>query len=343
MKAIVIHTAKDLRVETRVPDAVGPGQVRVRIEAGGICGSDLHYYLHGGFGAIRLREPMILGHEIAGTVIEAPEGPLEVGDKVAVSPSRPCHKCLYCNENIFNQCLNMRFYGSAMPMPHIQGAFCEELVADATQCHLISPEIPVEIAAFCEPLSVVLHGFSRAGSVAGKRVLVTGCGPIGALCVLVARAKGATEVVVTDVIDNVLNIAQKTGADQAINVLANPDWTNRFSADKGHFDVMFEASGNQSAVCAGLTVLRPRATLVQLGLGGDVTIPQNTIVAKEIEIRGAFRFHEEFAEAVDMVNANALNLAPLLTKRFAIADAVAAFELAADRNHAMKVQLDFTK
>lgn len=343
MKAVVIHAAKDLRIETRQPETVGPGQVRVQIEAGGICGSDLHYYLHGGFGAIRVREPMILGHEIAGTIVEAPEGSFKPGDKVAVSPSRPCHDCMYCNDKMFNQCLNMRFYGSAMPMPHIQGAFQQDLVADATQCHLIAPNVPMEMAAFCEPLSVVLHGFSRAGSVAGKRVLVTGCGPIGALCVLVAKAKGAAEIVVTDVIDNVLAIAQKIGANQAINVINDPDWTSRFSAHKGHFDMMFEASGNQSALCAGLEVLRPRATLVQLGLGGDVTIPQNTIVAKEIEIRGAFRFHEEFAEAVEMVNAKTLNLAALLTKRFPMSDAVAAFELAADRNHAMKIQLDFTK
>jgi L-idonate 5-dehydrogenase len=343
MKAVVIHAAKDLRIESHQSEAIGPGQVRVQIEAGGICGSDLHYYLHGGFGAIRVREPMILGHEIAGTVIESTQGPLKIGDKVAVSPSRPCRNCLYCDEKLFNQCLNMRFYGSAMPMPHIQGAFCEELVADSTQCHLIAPDVEMEMAAFCEPLSVVLHGFNRAGSVAGKRVLVTGCGPIGALCVLVAKAKGAAEVVVTDMIENVLKIAQKIGADQTINVKTDPDWTSQFSAHKGHFDVMFEASGNQSALCSGLEVLRPRATLVQLGLGGDVTIPQNTIVAKEIEIRGAFRFHEEFAEAVEMVNAKTLNLAPLLTKRFPMADAVAAFELAADRNHAMKIQLDFTK
>jgi L-idonate 5-dehydrogenase len=343
MKAVVIHAAKDLRIETHQPETVGPGQVRVQIEAGGICGSDLHYYLHGGFGAIRVREPMILGHEVAGTISEAPHGPFKVGDKVAVSPSRPCNDCAFCREKMFNQCLNMRFYGSAMPMPHIQGAFQQELVADVTQCHLISTDVPMEMAAFCEPLSVVLHSFNRAGPVAGKRVLITGCGPIGALCVLVAKAKGAAEIIVTDVIDNVLQIAKKIGATEAINVMSSPDWTSRFSAHKGHFDVMFEASGNQSAVCSGLEVLRPRATLVQLGLGGDVTIPQNTIVAKEIEIRGSFRFHEEFAEAVEMVNAQTLNLAPLLTKRFAISDAVAAFELAADRNNSMKIQLDFTK
>lgn len=343
MKVVVIHAAKDLRIESRPSGTPESGQVKVHIEAGGICGSDLHYYHQGGFGNIRIREPMILGHEIAGTVVETgPEaGALKVGDRVAVSPSRPCGNCLYCNDNIFNHCLNMRFYGSAMPMPHIQGAFREELVTDASQCHLILPKIPIEFAAFAEPLSVVLHGLKRAGNLAGKRVLITGCGPIGALCILAARSAGATEIIVTDVIDHVLGIARQIGADKAINVATDPGWTAPFSADKGSFDIMFEASGNQAALTAGLEVLRPRAVLVQLGLGGDVMISQNTLVAKEIDLRGAFRFHEEFASAVEMINTGTLNLAPLLSARFPLDQAVAAFTLAGDRSRAMKVQIDF--
>ena len=119
MKAVVIHAAKDLRIEEREPEAPGPGQVEVAIEAGGICGSDLHYYHHGGFGTVRVREPMILGHEVAGAVRSLGEGVsgLAIGDRVAVSPSRPCQQCEYCLKGQQNQCLNMRFYGSAMPMP----------------------------------------------------------------------------------------------------------------------------------------------------------------------------------------------------------------------------------
>lgn len=344
MKVIVIHAAKDLRIENRSAENLGPGQVRIQIEAGGICGSDLHYYQHGGFGKIRVREPMILGHEISGRITEVSGDSigLSIGDTVAVSPSRPCGNCLYCNENKLSHCLNMRFYGSAMPMPHIQGAFREDLVADAAQCHLISPEIPPEFGAFAEPLSVVLHGMKRAGDLTGKRVLITGCGPIGALCILAARAAGAAEIVITDVIDNVLNIATQIGADKTINVAKEQGWTAQYSDNKGYFDVMFEASGNQSALTAGLDVLRPRSVLVQLGLGGDVTISQNTVVAKEIDIRGAFRFHEEFADAIAMINTGTLNLAPLLTARFPIDQAVDAFELAGDRHRAMKVQIDFT-
>ena len=125
MRALVLHEVKDLRIEERETGSPGPGQVRVRMAAGGICGSDLHYYNHGGFGTVRVKEPVILGHEVSGHVAELGEGVegLSVGDLVAVSPSRPCGSCKFCVEGMRNECLNMRFYGSAMPFPHIQGAF----------------------------------------------------------------------------------------------------------------------------------------------------------------------------------------------------------------------------
>ena len=130
MKAVVIHATRDLRVEEREAEAPGTGQLEIAVEAGGICGSDLHYFNHGGFGTVRVREPMILGHEVAGTVkaLGASVSGLSIGDRVAVSPSRPCNACDFCLKGQQNQCLNMRFYGSAMPMPHIQGAFRQRLV-----------------------------------------------------------------------------------------------------------------------------------------------------------------------------------------------------------------------
>ena len=136
MKALVIHAAGDLRIEDHPTADPGPGEVRVRLATGGICGSDLHYYNHGGFGTVRLREPMILGHEVAGHVEALGEGvtTFTKGQLVAVSPSRPCGACRYCLEGKPNHCLNMRFYGSAMPFPHIQGAFRQSLVAEAAQC-----------------------------------------------------------------------------------------------------------------------------------------------------------------------------------------------------------------
>ncbi|MER9119106.1 L-idonate 5-dehydrogenase [Mesorhizobium sp. M0954] len=343
MKSIVIHAAKDLRIEETDPGSPGAGQVEIAVEAGGICGSDLHYYNHGGFGAIRLREPMILGHEVAGTVRALGDGisTLAVGDRVAISPSRACNACRYCLQGMQNQCLDMRFYGSAMPMPHIQGAFRQRLIAEAWQCHRIADHISINEAAFAEPFAVTLHAMNRAGSLLGKRVLVTGCGPIGALCILAARAHGAREIVATDVMEGVLAKALEIGADRTINVATNSEELAAYNVDKGSFDMMFEASGNERAVRAGLDVLKPRGVLVQLGLGGDLSIPQNLIVAKEIEMRGTFRFHEEFALAVDLINRRRVDVKPLLTGIYALDEAVAAFDIAGDRNKSMKVQIAF--
>jgi L-idonate 5-dehydrogenase len=343
MKAVVIHAAKDLRIEERSDEQPGPGQVEVAIEAGGICGSDLHYYNHGGFGTVRVREPMILGHEVAGTIKALGEGVsgLAVGDRVAVSPSRPCNHCEFCLKGQQNQCLNMRFYGSAMPMPHIQGAFRQRLVAEAYQCHKVRDGVSIHEAAMAEPFAVTLHGVNRAGALTDKRVLVTGCGPIGALAIIAARAHGAREIVATDIMDAVLQKALAIGADRVINVASDPDALSAYSANKGYFDVQFEASGNERAVRSGLEALKPRSTVVQLGLGGDVSIPQNMVVAKEIEMKGTFRFHEEFGLAVDFINQRRVDLKPLLTGTFPLEEAVAAFEAAGDRSRSMKVQLAF--
>lgn len=343
MKAVFIHAAKDLRIEDREVEALEPGQVEVAIEAGGICGPDLHYYHHGGFGAIRVREPMILGHELAGTIKALGEGVsgLAVGDRVAVSPSRPCNACECCLGGQQNHCLNMRFYGSAMPMPHIQGAFRQRLVAEAYQCHKVAEGVSINEAAMAEPFAVTLHGVNRAGALTDKRVLVTGCGPIGALAIIAARAHGARGIVATDVMDTVLNKALEIGADRVINVANNPEELAAYSANKGYFDVQFEDSGNERAVRSGLELLRTRSTLVQLGLGGDVSIPQNMVVSNEIEMRGTFRFHEEFGLAVALINKRRVDLKPLLTGTFPLKDAITAFETAGDRSKSMKIQLSF--
>jgi len=342
MKAVVIHAPRDLRIEEAEIPAMGPKDVKVRIRAGGICGSDLHYYLHGGFGAVRLKQPMILGHEIAGEVMEvgAEVTRVRAGDRVAVNPSNPCGHCRFCLEGMPNHCLDMRFYGSAMRMPHVQGAFREVLVCGEAQAVPIPAGLSLEKAAFAEPLSVCLHAARQAGPLLGKRVLVTGTGPIGALAILVARQAGAREIVATDITEAPLAVARRIGADTALNTLSDPEALAPFKADKGYFDTVFEASGNSIALTGALEVTRPGGTIVQLGLaGGDMTLPVNMLVAKEIGLRGTFRFHEEFAWAVDFLAAGTIEVSPLLTEIIPIADAVRAFDLATDRTRAMKVQL----
>ena len=340
---LVIHAEGDLRLEEQEAGEPGPGQVLVRVGMGGICGSDLHYYRHGGFGTVRLRQPMVLGHEVAGTVVVVgPEvGALTVGQRVAINPSRPCGACKFCLEGLPNQCLEMRFYGSAMRMPHVQGAFRNLLLCQASQCEPVADGVPLSLAALAEPFSVGLHAVSRAGSLLGKRVLVAGCGPIGVLAVAAARVHGAAEIVATDVVDAPLAVARALGASSTLNVAQDSDWVQRFSADKGSFDVMLECSGNQRAFSDGLAVMRPRGVVVQLGLGGDVQLPQNVVVAKELSICGSFRFHAEFALAVRLINEGRVDLAPVITHTLPMGRATEAFELASDRQRAMKVLIDF--
>jgi L-idonate 5-dehydrogenase len=340
---LVIHAPDDLRLDEQDAGEIGPGQVLVKVGRGGICGSDLHYFHHGGFGTVRIQRPMILGHEVAGTVAAvAPDvSTLKIGDRVAINPSRPCGACKYCMEGLPNQCLEMRFYGSAMRNPHVEGAFRNLLLCNATQCEPVAAGVPLELAALAEPFSVGLHGVSRAGPLLGKRVLVSGCGPIGALAIAAARVHGAAEIVAVDVVDEPLVVAKALGAHLTINVAAEPGWVQRYSPDKGSFDVMLECSGNQQALRAGLEVMRPRGVVVQLGLGGDVSIPQNMVVAKELDIRGSFRFHAEFALAVRLINEGRVDLRPLVTRSFPMTQAREAFELASDRRRAMKVLIDF--
>ncbi|CAN7645323.1 L-idonate 5-dehydrogenase [Pararhizobium sp. LjRoot235] len=342
MKAIVVHAARDLRIEERAAEKPGPNEVLLQLATGGICGSDLHYFNHGGFGAIRLREPMILGHEVSAYVEELGTGVdgLVPGQLVAVSPSRPCRTCRFCQEGLHNQCLNMRFYGSAMPFPHIQGAFREKLVADVIQCVPADGLTPGE-AAIAEPLAVVLHATRRAGEMLGKRVLVTGCGPIGVLAILAARRAGAGEIVATDLSDFTLSVARKAGADRVINMGNEPDALTPYAANKGAFDVLFECSGAAPALIAGINALRPRGIIVQLGLGGDMNLPMMAITAKELDLRGSFRFHEEFAMGVELMQKGLIDVKPLITHTVALTDAVSAFELASDRSQAMKAQIAF--
>lgn len=342
MRTIVIHDAKDLRIEDRAVSEPAAGEVQIRLAAGGICGSDLHYYNHGGFGPVRLRQPMILGHEVSGHVSALGEGVdgLAVGDLVAVSPSRPCGQCRYCVEGLRNHCENMRFYGSAMPFPHIQGAFREVLNVGASQC-VKAEGLSAGEAAMAEPLSVALHATRRAGPMLGKRVLVTGCGPIGCLAVIAARRAGAGEIIVTDILDNALEYATQAGADRVHNIAEEPDALADYAKGKGTVDVLYECSGVQAALTEGLSTVRPRGVVLQLGLGGDMTLPMMLITSREIDLRGSFRFHEEFATAVRLMQSGLVDVKPLISETLPLESAEEAFQLANDRTRAMKAQIAF--
>jgi len=227
-----------------------------------------------------------------------------------------------------------------MPFPHIQGAFRETLVADSSQC-VDATGLTSAQAAMAEPLSVAIHAVRQAGDLVGKRVLVTGCGPIGLLCILAARRAGAREIVATDIEALPLSVAQQAGADITLNPQKNQDELNAFSDNKGYFDVLFECSGVQAALASAIPLIAPRGTIVQLGLGGDMTLPMQAITAKELLLTGSFRFHHEFSVAVEWMRAGLIDVEPLITSVQTLDNFAAAFDSANDKSQSIKVQIAF--
>ena len=343
MKALKIHGAMDLRIEDFHLEELTPNQVEISVAMGGICGTDLHYYKHGGFGQIKLKEPMVLGHEVSGYIskLGSKVTNLTIGQLVSVSPSRPCNDCEFCLEGSQNHCLNMKFYGSAMPFPHIQGAFRETLIAEDYQC-IPADGLSAGEAAMAEPLAVCLHAINQAGNIFGKKVLITGSGPIGTLCVLSARRAGAEEIVVTDISDNALSFSNAVGADKIINTMKNYDELEQFQTGKGSFDVAIECSGSASGINDAIKSLKPKGTLVQLGLGGDILMPLVAVTTKELNIKGSFRFHSEFELAVKMMQKKLIDVNSLITHKIPFENAKQGFSIALDeKENSMKVHLKF--
>ena len=341
----MLYGAKDLRLERGDEPPVGDGQVKVRFGAGGICGSDLSYYGKGRVGDFAVMQPLCLGHEVSGEVVEVGAGVTRVkkGDRVAINPNQPCRICRTCVAGKGHLCLKMNFYGSAAVFPHIQGVFREVIVASEAQCFPVPQSCDFRTAAMAEPLAVALHAVRRAGSLVGKSVLVTGVGPIGSLCVLAARRAGAARIVVTDVADGALKRAEALGIDDAVNAVSSPERVEAWYANKGTFDVTFECSGNAAA--AGFPPLFPDSLgcVVQVGMiaGPTAEIPVNRFVSREVVLLGAFRFDSEYGAAVHELATGGIDVSPLLTHTFKMTAANDAFAVAADRSQSMKVHLVF--
>jgi L-idonate 5-dehydrogenase len=172
-------------------------------------------------------------------------------------------------------------------------------------------------------------------------VVVTGCGPIGALLIGSLRRAGAAEIIAVDIAEAPLAYALAMGADRAINIANAPDTLVTYQRDKGYFDYLFEASGSPSALHNALDLVRPRGVIVAVGLGGDISVPMNKVVSKELALRGSFRFDREFEEAVHFLDKRLIDVQPVFTGVLPFHEASAAFELASDRVRSMKVQLSF--
>jgi L-idonate 5-dehydrogenase len=333
-----IHAKEDLRIDRDAEPEVGAGEVLIRLGAGGICGSDLHYYYEGRNGSFVIREPLVPGHEASGVVAKVGAGVTRVkpGDKIAVSPSQACRRCDYCRAGREHLCRNMRFLGSASVFPHVQGMFAECFVLGERQCYPVSADISLGELAFAEPLAVGLHAANRAGDLLGKSVLVAGAGTIGCLVVIAAKLKGATTVTACDVLDRPLAAARAVGADRTVRADRERD-----ALAAAQFDVAFEASGSLAALNACVAAVKRGGTVVQVGTLPHEPLPfvLNDIMAKELDVKGAFRWGIEFDWAVEYIASRRVDVGPLLSRQFPLAEAVEAFALARDKTRSTKVQL----
>jgi L-idonate 5-dehydrogenase len=337
--AATLFGPEDLRLIDTVLPPLAPEMVRVNFGAGGICGSDMHYFRHGRVGDFMVKAPLVLGHEIAGTIAAVGEkvSGLKVGTRVAVNPSRWCGHCRHCVEKRPNLCENIYFMGSASKTPHMAGGFATSFDATPAQCVPIPDHVSFAAAALCEPLAVCLHAVARAGKVAGKRGLVIGAGPIGILTLMAAQAQGMAEVAVADIAASPLEFAARTGASGTYDLGANPEALDAAEP----FDVVFEASGAPAGLNSAIRATRRGGTVVLIGSlpGGQIPAMANAVMAREIDLLGSFRFSGEFYTAVEMIASGKIDVTRIISAERPLREAPDAVRLALDRARSMKVVL----
>lgn len=339
MKTLFIHGREDIRLEDVPMPEPGPGEVRLCIAYVGVCGSDLHYYFNGANGAFVVEEPMAPGHEVSGVVDFDPSGKLASGTPVTVHPATFGEPIpgIEDKRHLFP---GGSYLGSASTHPHTQGGMSEFLIVKDFMVRPLPAGMDLRVAALAEPLGVALHGINVAGGVEGKRVVVSGSGPIGLLAAAAAVAKGAAEVVSTDVLAGPLDRARRLGA-RPVRV----GGAGAAELPRGHFDVALECSGIPAAVSAIIEAVRPAGVHAQIGMmgAGPQPIALATLIAKEIQLRGCFRFNTEIDEAIELLAARPEIADVVVTHVFAgnSADsAVEAFTTAKDSDASGKVLVD---
>jgi L-idonate 5-dehydrogenase len=341
MKAWVLYGKEDLRYDQREKPIPVSGEVLISVSRVGICGSDMSYYKTGKIGVYTPTRPFIIGHEFSGEICEigAEVKDFKIGDRVAVEPSMPCGRCDYCRVGRYNLCKNMRYLGSAMYDPPVDGAFCEYITMPAENCFKIPENLEYGIAALMEPLSVATHALMRAGSLPGHSILITGAGTIGQLILILARAFGVAKVAVTDPEEGQRKLALKQGADYALDpsVAELPDQIREIAP--GGFDIVLEASGIVNALRQGFEYVRDGGTIVQIGiLPAEEKIPIGKIMFKELKIVGSFRFCNVFHTAIEMAASGRINIEPLITQVFPFTKLTEAIQFACQGNNIIKIQ-----
>lgn len=337
--AVVAHAAGDLRLDDVALAAPAADQAVVEVAFGGICGSDLHYWLHGAAGESVLKEPLVLGHEVVGTVVRAAAdgaGPA-LGDAVAVHPATPAPGTARYPEDRPNLSPGCTYLGSAARFPHTDGAFSRYVNLPTRMLRVLPGDLDLRTAALIEPASVAWHAVARAGEVAGKTALVIGCGPIGALTVAVLKRAGARRIVAVDMHAKPLEIAAAVGA---TDVLAAGE-TDAIAAVEA--DVVIESSGSHQGLASAIRGAVRGGTVVMVGLlpSGPQPVPVSLAITRELELLGSFRFNDEIDEVIAALADGSLEIGPVITHEYRVEQALEAFGVARNSAESGKVLLDF--
>lgn len=344
MVAAVLHGAKDIRLEQYAQPELTAGMVLLRVRRVGICGSDSHYFQHGYCAAFVPTRPFILGHELTAEVVAAADDVNEpaVGARVTVNPARACGSCEYCRAGRGNLCPGTIMLGSASTKPPTDGAFAEFVTVRAHQCHVLPPQMDDGLGAMMEPFAVALHAVKRAGFVSGRRVLVTGGGPIGLLVAMTARAFGAAPLALSDIVAGRRARALTVGVDAVLDPAAKSlaDQVRELTGDG--FDVIFEASGAGSALRQAFNLVRPGGAIVQIGTLGtdDVPVPANQLMVREIQLLGSFRYGNVFGEAIRLIASGRVDLNLLISGVLPFRKIVQAMIQASDKDQTLKLQVE---
>ncbi|XP_042868055.1 sorbitol dehydrogenase-like [Penaeus japonicus] len=328
--AAVLYKAQDMRLELRPIPEPEDGEVLLRVGSVGICGSDVHYWWKGRTGRFVVESPIILGHETSATVVKCGRGVahLKPGDRVAIEPGVPCRRCEHCKGGRYNVCPEVKFCAT----PPVSGTLTNFYVHAADFCFKLPDNVSDEEGALLEPLAVAVYSCRRAEVTVGTQVLILGAGPIGLVSLLAAKAMGASRVCITDINDNRLSFAKSLGADETVNVSGTSpqEAANKVLGRSGFRPTaIIECSGAESSYQLGILASAPRGVMVTVGRGNyDVTLPLVVGAAKEMDIRGIFRYANCYPAALAMVSSGLVDVKPLVTHRFSINEVLEAFHTA---------------
>ncbi|WP_285727629.1 L-idonate 5-dehydrogenase [Psychromicrobium xiongbiense] len=339
--SVMIYAKGDLRVEERAMPQPAPDEAVVVIAYGGVCGSDLHYWRHGAAGQSILREPMLLGHEVVGTVVQAaadgssPEAGAEVAVHPATAHDDAAHTPYPADRP--NLAPGGTYLGSAAHYPHTQGAFARYVTLPGRMLRTLPEGLSLRDAAIAEPAAVALHAVKQAGPIAGAKVLVIGAGPIGALVVAIVRSLGAREIVAVDLQAKPLEVVTELGATETIQAATEEQITTVQA------DIVFESSGHHSGLGLALRGATRGGRVVMVGLlpAGPQPVDISLAVVKELQISGSFRFNDEIDEVLTMLADGTLQAGPVVTEVYPVEQALEAFEVAGNASLSCKVLLEF--